>query len=106
VTIVSELEQNWQQIVDYSLELIELAKQGDWDQVSQKESRRTLLLKSYLQQARGQVPVEELQQKIQLILSYEQQTMALANEDRKVIAGYMKNLNQAKRASNAYLENQ
>ena len=85
-----------------SIEMLELAQTGAWDEAIHWESQRRALLEALFQQTPPAELTPALVETVQAMLSSDAQLQALARVEMEKLSDYLKSIGQGRRARQAY----
>jgi hypothetical protein len=85
-----------------SLEMLELAQVGGWDQVAEREEKRRALLDELFRQAPPADLASSLEEAARAALASDARVVALARAEMDKLSEYLKSIGQARRARHAY----
>ena len=85
-----------------SVEMLELAQAGGWDQVTEWEAKRRRLLEELFQQAPPAELAPALEEAARAALASDARLLELACEERDRLGDYLKSFGQGRRVRHAY----
>ncbi|MBK7985172.1 MAG: flagellar protein FliT [Candidatus Competibacteraceae bacterium] len=85
-----------------SVEMLELAEAGGWDEVTEWEANRRTLLEELFQQAPPADLTPALEEAARAALSCDARLLELACEERDRLGDYLKSFGQGRRVRHAY----
>jgi hypothetical protein len=101
---LDQLEQ-WQTIMGFSAKMIEVSRDGNWEQLQNMDVMRRQLMECFFaEQPKGKL-AEQVGRDIQHILEVDKAIVELVKAARDIIPQQMNKLNQARKATVAYSEN-
>ncbi|CDI03299.1 putative fliT domain protein [Candidatus Competibacter denitrificans Run_A_D11] len=101
-----ETPNDWEQAITLlrllSVEMVELAEAGGWDEVTTWEDKRRALLDEMFQKKPPAAFATALAETVRTVLANDARLKALASLEMSKLAGYLKSFDQGRRARNAY----
>lgn len=101
-----ETSADWQQAITLlrllSIEMVELAEAGGWDEVATWEGKRQDLLNELFKETPPAALVPVLAEAVRTVLAHDARLKALAGTEMSKLAGYLKSFDQGRRARHAY----
>ncbi len=85
-----------------SVEMLELAEAGGWDEVTEWEAKRRTLLDELFQQAPPNDLAPLLEEAIRTALASDAKLLELAHGEKDKLGEYLKSFGQGRRARHAY----
>jgi len=85
-----------------SIEMLELAQAGGWDQVTEWESKRRALLDELFQQPPPADLAPLLEEAVHAVLASDAEVLELARRERDKLGDYLKSFGQSRRVHHAY----
>ncbi|HCK82310.1 MAG TPA: flagellar protein FliT [Candidatus Competibacter sp.] len=85
-----------------SVEMLELAQAGGWDQVTEWEAKRRRLLEELFQQTPPAELAPALEEAARAALASDARLLELACEERDRLGDYLKSFGQGRRVRHAY----
>ena len=101
-----ETLEDWEQAITLlrllSIEMVELAEAGGWDEVATWEDKRQVLLDELFKQAPPAALAPALTETVRTVLANDARLKELASTEMGKLAGYLKSFDQGRRARHAY----
>lgn len=101
-----ETPADWEQAIKLlrllSIEMVELAEAGGWDEVATWESKRQALLDELFQEKPPAALAPALAEAVRTVLANDARLKELASAEMSKLAGYLKSFDQGRRARHAY----
>ena len=85
-----------------SLEMLELARAGGWEEVTEWEIKRRRLLEELFQEAPPAGLASDLEDAARTALEHDAELVELAREERDKLGDYLKSFGQNRRVRHAY----
>lgn len=99
---MKELEQRIKLLWLLSAEMLELACDGDWDAVSERETQRRVLLNELFEQPPPENLAPQVDEAIRATLDSDSQLLELARREMDRLGGALKSFSQRRRTRQAY----
>lgn len=100
------LVQRYESLAQLSMEMLEAARQGRWDELTGLEGKRSILVSELSQDSNpGEMPVEissRVAELIRKILEADAETTALAGSWQEELQGLLKSMSTERKLSDTY----